>query len=192
MLATCGWGGNVALWTADAACKRVWAFRAASERLTGIAWHPHARPQLHSQQPKAAAADGMEGQEGPGAAASETVALATGCADSSAALWSESGKLLRKLEGHTDRLGRVAFHPMGHHLVRGCRKLISRLFCCSRLWCSAKQQAPFQAKSICYACHKASTPAASANTPLPHLCLRRLLLFLLCPLMCCRPQLAMT
>lgn len=143
MLATCGWGGNVALWTADAACKRVWAFRAASERLTGIAWHPHARPQLHSQQPKAAAADGMEGQEGPGAAVSETVALATGCADSTAALWSESGKLLRKLEGHTDRLGRVAFHPMGHHLVRGCRKLISRLSCCSRLWCSASSKLPF-------------------------------------------------
>jgi U4/U6 small nuclear ribonucleoprotein PRP4 len=65
----------------------------------------------------------MEGQEGPGAAAaaaggSETVALATGCADSTAALWTEGGKLLRKLQGHTDRLARVAFHPMGHHLVR--------------------------------------------------------------------------
>jgi U4/U6 small nuclear ribonucleoprotein PRP4 len=45
------------------------------------------------------------------------VALATGCADSTAALWTESGKLLRKLTGHTDRLARVAFHPMGHHLV---------------------------------------------------------------------------
>lgn len=62
----------------------------------------------------------MEGQEGPGAAdgsSSDTVALATGCADGSAALWSEKGKMLRKLEGHTDRLARVSFHPMGHHLV---------------------------------------------------------------------------
>ncbi|KAF6260005.1 WD40-repeat-containing domain protein [Scenedesmus sp. NREL 46B-D3] len=131
VVATCGWGGSVALWTADASCKRVWAFRAAAERLTGLAWHPHARPTLHLQQQKpagdaaaaaAAAAEGMNGQEGPGAAAaaaggSETVALATGCADGTAALWTEDGKLLRKLQGHTDRLARVAFHPMGHHLA---------------------------------------------------------------------------
>jgi hypothetical protein len=32
-------------------------------------------------------------------------------------LWTEEGQLLRKLSGHTDRLARVAFHPMGHHLV---------------------------------------------------------------------------
>jgi U4/U6 small nuclear ribonucleoprotein PRP4 len=63
----------------------------------------------------------MDGHEGPAAAAAagggETVALATGCADGTAAVWTESGKLLRKLTGHTDRLARVAFHPMGHHLV---------------------------------------------------------------------------
>lgn len=47
------------------------------------------------------------------------MALGTGCADGTAALLSEGGKLLRKLEGHTDRLGRVAFHPMGHHFVSG-------------------------------------------------------------------------
>uniref|UniRef100_A0A383VFX1 Uncharacterized protein n=1 Tax=Tetradesmus obliquus TaxID=3088 RepID=A0A383VFX1_TETOB len=125
-VATCGWGGSVALWTADGSCKRVWAFRAAAERLTGLAWHPHAQPTLHlsqqqqqQQQTSAAAADSMDGQEGPAAAAngSETVALATGCADSTAALWTEGGKLLRKLTGHTERLARVAFHPMGHHLA---------------------------------------------------------------------------
>lgn len=53
------------------------------------------------------------------ASSSDTVALGTGCADGTAALWSEGGKLLRKLEGHTDRLGRVAFHPMGMHFVSG-------------------------------------------------------------------------
>lgn len=124
-VATCGWGGSVALWTADGSCKRVWAFRAAAERLTSLAWHPHAQPTLHlsqqqqQQQTSAAAADSMDGQEGPAAAAngSETVALATGCADSTAALWTEGGKLLRKLTGHTERLARVAFHPMGHHLA---------------------------------------------------------------------------
>ncbi|WIA19731.1 hypothetical protein OEZ85_005656 [Tetradesmus obliquus] len=126
-VATCGWGGSVALRTADGSCKRVWAFRAAAERLTSLAWHPHAQPTLHlsqqqqqqQQQTSAAAADSMDGQEGPAAAAngSETVALATGCADSTAALWTEGGKLLRKLTGHTERLARVAFHPMGHHLA---------------------------------------------------------------------------
>lgn len=64
------------------------------------------------------AVNGLEGQEGPGEV-DETVALATGCADGTAAVWSAKGKLLRKLEGHTDRLGRVAFHPMGQHLVSG-------------------------------------------------------------------------
>lgn len=82
------------------------ACRASTERLTGIAWHPNARPSIHLQQGADAAAD-----------SSGTVALGTGCADGSAALWSEGGKLLRKLEGHTERLGRVAFHPMGLHFV---------------------------------------------------------------------------
>jgi hypothetical protein len=83
--------------------------RASSERLTGIAWHPNARPTIHLQQGADAAA-----------ASSGTVALGTGCADGSAALWSEGGKLLRKLEGHTERCGRVAFHPMGMQFVRCC------------------------------------------------------------------------
>lgn len=29
-----------------------------------------------------------------------------------------AGKLLRLLVGHEDRLARMAFHPMGRHLVR--------------------------------------------------------------------------
>jgi len=100
------------LFTAAAACCCWWyaIHRAATERLTGIAWHPNARPQLHLQQQDVAAA---------AASSSDTVALGTGCADGTAALWSEGGKLLRKLEGHTDRLGRVAFHPMGMHFVSG-------------------------------------------------------------------------
>lgn len=91
--------------------------RASTERLTGIAWHPNARPTLHLQ------------QQGEGAASSSgTVALGTGCADGSATLWTESGKLLRKLEGHTDRLGRVAFHPMGLHFVSN-RWAFQRVHC---------------------------------------------------------------
>jgi hypothetical protein len=66
------------------------------------------------------------------------VALGTGCADGSAALWTEGGKLLRKLEGHTDRLGRVAFHPMGLHFVSIAALLLAvckspAAVCCMRM-----------------------------------------------------------
>lgn len=44
------------------------------------------------------------------------VTLATGATDATAKLWSADGKLLRTLSGHSDRLGRIAFHPMGRHL----------------------------------------------------------------------------
>ena len=66
--------------------------RAAAERLTGIAWHPNARPQIHLKQQQ---------QQGDAtsnsSSSSSTVALGTGCADGTAALWSEGGSLLRKL-----------------------------------------------------------------------------------------------
>ena len=42
--------------------------------------------------------------------------LASGATDAAAKLWSGDGKLLRTLTGHSDRLGRIAFHPMGRHL----------------------------------------------------------------------------
>lgn len=47
------------------------------------------------------------------------VTLASGATDATAKLWSGDGKLLRTLTGHTDRLGRIAFHPMGRHLGEG-------------------------------------------------------------------------
>lgn len=49
--------------------------------------------------------------------APSTLALATGGADGTGRLWSAAGRLLHTLRGHTDRLGRVAFHPMGRHLA---------------------------------------------------------------------------
>lgn len=48
------------------------------------------------------------------------VTLASGATDATAKLWSGDGKLLRTLTGHTDRLGRIAFHPMGRHLGEIC------------------------------------------------------------------------
>lgn len=61
-------------------------------RAAGLAWHPHA---------------GAPGQS------EEAPILATGGADTTARLWAASGRLLHTLTGHTDRLGRVAMHPMG-------------------------------------------------------------------------------
>jgi len=92
-LATCGWGGLLVTWDVAQGCTKRWATRAHEERCTGVAWHP------------------MADQAGA------SVALATGSADRTARLFSSTGKLVRTLEGHTDRLGRVAFHPMGHHLA---------------------------------------------------------------------------
>ena len=56
-----------------------------------MAWHPEAGP-------------------GP-----SSVALGSGAADGTACLWTAQGKLLHQLRGHTQRLGRVAFHPAGAH-----------------------------------------------------------------------------
>lgn len=44
-----------------------------------------------------------------------SVAFGTGCTDCGACLWSASGQLLHRLTGHTNRLGKVAFHPCGSY-----------------------------------------------------------------------------
>ncbi len=46
----------------------------------------------------------------------ELAALATGGADKCARVWSGKGQMLHDLRGHEERLGRLAFHPMGSHL----------------------------------------------------------------------------
>lgn len=99
LLAVAGWGGNVNLWSA-AGCKHQLKFRGGTERLADVVWHPQARILQEGEQ---------------------QVQLATGCCDGTAALWTGSGQQLAHLEGHTDRLGRLAFHPWGRHLVSfGC------------------------------------------------------------------------
>ena len=45
----------------------------------------------------------------------QSVAFGTGCTDHKASLWSASGQCLQQLAGHTDRLGKVAFHPCGNY-----------------------------------------------------------------------------
>ncbi|GAX79451.1 hypothetical protein CEUSTIGMA_g6892.t1 [Chlamydomonas eustigma] len=105
LLAICGWGGNVTLWNAVGCSKRLSA-RAHEERCTDVSWHPMANI---SQSP-------------------EAVNLATGCANSTAALLSASGQVLQRLTGHTDRLARTAFHPMGRHLATASYDMTWRLW----------------------------------------------------------------
>ncbi|GBF89870.1 U4,U6 small nuclear ribonucleoprotein [Raphidocelis subcapitata] len=108
LLAACGWGGAVNLWRAtdSANVARVRGFRAHPERATGIAWHPQATV----SQPEGAAN------------------ILTGCADGSAALFALDGQQLQKLEGHTERLGRVAWHPMGQHVATSSFDMTWRLW----------------------------------------------------------------
>ena len=47
----------------------------------------------------------------------DTVAMGSACADGTAHLWSLSGKHLRTLKGHADRLARMAFHPGGDYVA---------------------------------------------------------------------------
>ncbi|GFR45922.1 hypothetical protein Agub_g7380 [Astrephomene gubernaculifera] len=97
-LAACGWGGTLSLWSAPSVTK-LWSAPAPKEapRLTGVAWHP-------------AATHGSHSSEG-------AVNLASAASDGVARLYTGKGELLRSLEGHTERLGRLAFHPMGQHLA---------------------------------------------------------------------------
>ncbi|EIE25482.1 WD40 repeat-like protein [Coccomyxa subellipsoidea C-169] len=93
-LATAALSGLLKLWTVPD-CQKQITIKAHADRVTGVAWHPHA------------GAPG-QGEDAP--------ALVTGGVDTTARLWSASGKQLRTLAGHADRLGRVAVHPMGQHL----------------------------------------------------------------------------
>ncbi|KAG2485719.1 hypothetical protein HYH03_015603 [Edaphochlamys debaryana] len=120
-LAAVGWGGTLAVWSAPA-CVRQWAAPIPSDapRLTGVAWHPAARTPVGGA---AGAEGGAEGgmdvqvEGGAGGEAGGALALASGASDGVARLYSGAGTLLRSLEGHQERLARLAFHPMGQHLA---------------------------------------------------------------------------
>lgn len=94
MLATGAWSGTVKVWNTEKTTVTT-TIKAHADRITGVVWHPDTT---------------VSSISGTG------LALASGAVDCTAKLWSLEGRLLRTLEGHTDRLGRIAFHPMGQHL----------------------------------------------------------------------------
>ena len=101
LILSAGWSGVMRLWRAEG-CEKMTTVRAHEDRCTGADFHPSASAAMFE------AAD---------AAKTEAVAMATGCADGLAHLWSPGGKHLRTLRGHADRLGRVAFHPAGDNVA---------------------------------------------------------------------------
>lgn len=64
----------------------------------------------------------------------------TGCADGTARVFSSSGALLHTLEGHTDRLGRVAIHPGGQAAATASYDRTWRLWDVERGACLCEQE----------------------------------------------------
>ncbi|QDZ18106.1 U4/U6 small nuclear ribonucleoprotein PRP4-like protein [Chloropicon primus] len=107
ILCTASWSGTYKTWELDG-CKKVSSVGAHSDRITGVALHPRA-------------ALGSD---------SETLQVATACSDAAAKLWSPSGKLLHALEGHTDRLARISFDPLGTSVATASYDKTWRLWDC--------------------------------------------------------------
>jgi len=105
---TSSWSGFIKLWKVPS-CEPLLTIRAHEDRCNAIAWHPNCK--------------GVPPFDG------NTVRLASACADSKICLWSLiEGQPLSILEGHEDRVNRVAFHPMGEHLVSTSHDMSWRLW----------------------------------------------------------------
>ncbi|CEM08608.1 unnamed protein product [Vitrella brassicaformis CCMP3155] len=117
-LATCSWAGLVKLWRLPS-CDAAWTFRCHTDRLHGVAWHP-------------AYKGGTEGGRAPA-----NIHIASGGADMKVMLWRvpedghEPGTVAEPahtLEGHEDRINRVAFHPSGLYVGSTSHDLTWRLW----------------------------------------------------------------
>ncbi|KAG7393212.1 U4/U6 small nuclear ribonucleoprotein Prp4 [Phytophthora pseudosyringae] len=96
-VATGSWSSLVKVWDATNA-NEVKVFRGHEDRVTGVAWHP---TNAYSEM-----TDGAD-----------SVCLCSGSADGTARLWSAArSEPLAVLQGHKARLGKVAFHPLGHYV----------------------------------------------------------------------------
>lgn len=99
LFCTSGWSGYVKLWKVPS-CDPVMTWRAHEDRCNAIAFHPHCKgvPPFEDKV--------------------DAVKLATACADAKIHLWNLSDtNPCGTLEGHEDRVNRIAFHPMGDFLV---------------------------------------------------------------------------
>lgn len=103
---TAGWSGAAKVWGiaggaggSGVRLERAVTVAAHADRVTGLAWHPHA--------PGAAADDG--------AGAADRPAFMTASSDATARVWGRGGRLLRTFAGHLDRQAKCAFHPAGTH-----------------------------------------------------------------------------
>lgn len=133
-LLTGSWSGAVKIWD-SASCRVVTSIKAHTDRVTGVAWNPNVagvwrlllrlsliggRVDLYPNKLLQFASQDRCQQvcfAMPGAGTStEGVAFVSGATDGTACLWSKEGHCQATLSGHTDRLGRVAFHPFGRHV----------------------------------------------------------------------------
>ncbi len=90
-LLTASWSGMIRRWAVPSA-KEVQSFRAHSDKVGGLAWHPAA----------------TLGQS------SAAINFVSGGGEGKVCLWNlDSQKPLRTLEGHVGRVCRTAFHPTG-------------------------------------------------------------------------------
>ena len=106
-IATGSWSGCVKLWDSSGT-RHLLTVAAHADRLSGLAWQPYASGTLEDHK--------------------DTVIIASGATDSVVKLWSGNGTLLHTLTGHSDRLGRIAFHPMGQHVASASFDLTWRLW----------------------------------------------------------------
>jgi U4/U6 small nuclear ribonucleoprotein PRP4 len=122
MIVTGSFTGIVKLWNLDGGGEVIQTYKAHTERIGGVAFHPS----VSSSSMDIESSSSCSANEGGGMG---TVAIATGGADNFVRLWSLSSSLpLRSLPGHFDRINRVAFHPAGRHLASASFDLTWRLW----------------------------------------------------------------
>ncbi|RHY86269.1 hypothetical protein DYB37_003155 [Aphanomyces astaci] len=97
MLATGSWSSSVKLWDSKT-CTLMHTFHGHTDRITGIAWHPTATS---------------------AASTSSSLLVGSASADGTAKLWNQQDtkQPVVTLKGHQSRLGQLAFHPMGAHVL---------------------------------------------------------------------------
>ncbi|ORX76735.1 WD40 repeat-like protein [Anaeromyces robustus] len=93
-ICTASWSGLLKLFKIPT-CENCFTFKGHKERLSGLAWHPQSTLSMSRS----------------------SVNLASCSVDGAVHLWSLDSEIpLAKLEGHTARVARVAFHPSGKFL----------------------------------------------------------------------------